>query len=251
MLAAQLRVFRDPFIILVALPTSMFVLIPLNAGLATINIYTQIGLVTLIGLISKHGILMVDFANKLQADKGLNRRAAIEEAAATRLRPILMTTAAMVVAMVPLLIAKRGCREPLRHRRGDRRRHDHRHEFHPVRHARGLYLPRQGLSKGAAREAEHGLPTSEEAPAATGQSACKSAARMLRPKPWPRLWRKRLNKKGIRRSLGFQFGGGSGLDREGQGPQGRPQASQAEAAEPGSRIVTGLLIPNEPLEVPG
>ena len=63
-------------------------------------------MVTLIGLISKHGILMVDFANKLQADKGLSRRAAIEEAAATRLRPILMTTAAMVVAMVPLLIAK-------------------------------------------------------------------------------------------------------------------------------------------------
>src|SRR6476660_9612510 len=92
-LAAQYESFRDPFIILVALPTSMFgALIPLNAGLATINIYTQIGLVTLIGLISKHGILMVDFANKLQADKGL--------------RPILMTTAAMVVAMGPLLIAK-------------------------------------------------------------------------------------------------------------------------------------------------
>jgi len=106
-LAAQYESFRDPFIILVALPTSIFgALIPLNAGLATINIYTQIGLVTLIGLISKHGILMVDFANKLQADEGVSRRQAIEEAAAIRLRPILMTTAAMVVAMVPLLIAK-------------------------------------------------------------------------------------------------------------------------------------------------
>ena len=106
-LAAQYESFRDPFIILVALPTSMFgALIPLNAGLATINIYTQIGLVTLIGLISKHGILMVDFANKLQAEKGVSRREAIEEAAAIRLRPILMTTTAMVVAMVPLLIAK-------------------------------------------------------------------------------------------------------------------------------------------------
>jgi predicted RND superfamily exporter protein len=106
-LAAQYESFRDPFIILVALPTSIFgALIPLNAGLATINIYTQIGLVTLIGLISKHGILMVDFANKLQGEKGLSRRQAIEEAAAIRLRPILMTTAAMVVAMVPLLIAK-------------------------------------------------------------------------------------------------------------------------------------------------
>src|SRR4030095_6340006 len=65
-LAAQFESFRDPFIILIALPTSIFgALIPLNAGLGTINIYTQIGLVTLIGLIAKHGILMVDFANKL------------------------------------------------------------------------------------------------------------------------------------------------------------------------------------------
>ncbi len=63
------------------------------------------GLVTLIGLISKHGILMVDFANKLQEEKGYYRREAIEEAAALRLRPILMTTAATVVAMFPLLIA--------------------------------------------------------------------------------------------------------------------------------------------------
>src|SRR6476646_3278290 len=106
-LAAQYESFRDPLIILIALPCSMFgALIPLNAGLASINIYTQIGLVTLIGLISKHGILMVDFANKLQEEQGYGRREAIEHAAAIRLRPILMTTAAMVVAMVPLLIAK-------------------------------------------------------------------------------------------------------------------------------------------------
>ncbi len=105
-LAAQYESFRDPFIILIALPTSIFgALIPLNAGLGTINIYTQIGLVTLIGLIAKHGILMVDFANKLQEEKGYSRREAIEEAAALRLRPILMTTAATVVAMIPLLIA--------------------------------------------------------------------------------------------------------------------------------------------------
>jgi multidrug efflux pump subunit AcrB len=80
-------------------------LLPLNLGLATINIYTQVGLVTLIGLISKHGILMVDYANHLQEREGLSRRAAIERAAAIRLRPILMTTAAMVVGMVPLLTA--------------------------------------------------------------------------------------------------------------------------------------------------
>ncbi len=109
-LAAQFESFRDPFIILVALPTSMFgALLPLNIlsifGLASLNIYSQIGLVTLIGLISKHGILMVEFANKLQEERGYDRRTAIEEAAAVRLRPILMTTAAMVVGMVPLILA--------------------------------------------------------------------------------------------------------------------------------------------------
>jgi len=109
-LAAQYESFRDPFIILIALPTALFgALLPLNIGgvlgFASINIYSQIGLVTLIGLISKHGILMVDFANRLQETQGLGRRAAIEEAAAVRLRPILMTTAAMVVGMVPLIAA--------------------------------------------------------------------------------------------------------------------------------------------------
>ena len=105
-LAAQYESFRDPIIILIALPTAIFgALIPINLGLASINIYTQVGLVTLIGLISKHGILMVDYANHLQENEGLSRREAIEKAAAIRLRPILMTTAAMVVGMVPLLIA--------------------------------------------------------------------------------------------------------------------------------------------------
>jgi len=80
-------------------------LIPMNLGLATVNIYTQVGLVTLIGLISKHGILMVEFANQLQRERGMDRRAAIVEAASIRLRPILMTTVSMVVAMIPLLIA--------------------------------------------------------------------------------------------------------------------------------------------------
>jgi multidrug efflux pump len=105
-LAAQYESFRDPLIILIALPTSIFgALLPLTAGLGTVNIYTQIGLVTLIGLISKHGILMVDYANHLQGNEGLGRREAIEQAAAIRLRPILMTTAAMVIAMVPLIFA--------------------------------------------------------------------------------------------------------------------------------------------------
>jgi multidrug efflux pump len=109
-LSAQYESFRDPFIILVALPTALFgALLPLNIGgvlgFATINIYSEIGLVTLIGLIAKHGILMVDFANNLQESQGLSRRDAIVEAASIRLRPILMTTAAMVVGMVPLILA--------------------------------------------------------------------------------------------------------------------------------------------------
>ncbi|MCW2317706.1 multidrug efflux pump [Rhodoblastus acidophilus] len=109
-LAAQFESFRDPVIILIALPTSMFgALMPLNVlgffGAASINIYTQIGLMTLIGLISKHGILMVDFANNMQRTQGLSPRAAIEHAAGVRLRPILMTTAAMVIGVIPLITA--------------------------------------------------------------------------------------------------------------------------------------------------
>lgn len=105
-LAAQYESFRDPLIILISVPMSICgALIPLNLGAASINIYTQIGLITLIGLISKHGILIVDFANQLQREKKLDRRAAVEEAAAIRLRPILMTTAAMVFGVFPLLIA--------------------------------------------------------------------------------------------------------------------------------------------------
>jgi len=105
-LAAQFESLRDPLVILVSVPLSVCgALMPLFAGLATMNIYTQVGLVTLIGLISKHGILMVEFANQLQVTEGLDRRTAIERAARVRLRPILMTTAAMVVGLVPLLTA--------------------------------------------------------------------------------------------------------------------------------------------------
>ncbi|MFL5265224.1 MAG: efflux RND transporter permease subunit, partial [Stellaceae bacterium] len=105
-LAAQFESLRDPLVILVSVPMSMYgALLPLFFGLATMNIYTQVGLVTLIGLISKHGILMVEFANTLQVRENLDRRRAIERAARVRLRPILMTTAAMVVGLVPLLIA--------------------------------------------------------------------------------------------------------------------------------------------------
>ncbi|MGG2399790.1 multidrug efflux RND transporter permease subunit [Pseudomonas sp. SH1-B] len=105
-LAAQFESFRDPLVILVTVPLSICgALVPIFLGFSTMNIYTQVGLVTLIGLISKHGILIVEFANQLRREQGMPLREAIEEAAAIRLRPVLMTTAAMVFGMVPLIFA--------------------------------------------------------------------------------------------------------------------------------------------------
>jgi multidrug efflux pump len=104
-LAAQFESFRDPIIMLVTVPMSVCgAMIFVSLGLTTLNIYTQVGLVTLIGVISKHGILIVEFANRLR-EQGRTKREAIEQAAAIRLRPVLMTTAALVMAMVPLLTA--------------------------------------------------------------------------------------------------------------------------------------------------
>ncbi len=105
-LAAQFESFRDPFIILMSVPLSIFgAIVPLNLGLGTLNIYTQVGLITLIGLITKHGILLVEFANQARRTRGLSRREAIVAAAKVRLRPILMTTAAMALGVIPLIIA--------------------------------------------------------------------------------------------------------------------------------------------------
>ncbi len=105
-LAAQFESWRDPVIILVSVPMSIAgALAFITLGFSTINIYTQVGLITLIGLIAKNGILIVEFANQLQIKEGLNKRDAVEQAAAIRLRPILMTTVSMIVAMVPLLTA--------------------------------------------------------------------------------------------------------------------------------------------------
>ncbi len=106
-LAALFESFRDPLIILVSVPMSIagaLVFIALGIGEATLNIYTQVGLVTLMGLISKHGILIVEFANIKQME-GMSKRDAIESAASIRLRPILMTTAAMVLGVLPLIFA--------------------------------------------------------------------------------------------------------------------------------------------------
>ena len=92
---------------MISVPMSIcgaMIFISLGVGGASLNIYTEVGLVTLIGLISKHGILIVQFANDLQKE-GENKRDAIEMAACIRLRPILMTTAAMVVGVIPLVTA--------------------------------------------------------------------------------------------------------------------------------------------------
>jgi multidrug efflux pump len=106
-LAALFESFRDPVIILVSVPMSIagaLIFVSLGFGGMSLNIYTEVGLVTLMGLISKHGILIVQFANHLQAE-GKSKREAIEQAAGIRLRPILMTTAAMVLGVVPLITA--------------------------------------------------------------------------------------------------------------------------------------------------
>jgi multidrug efflux pump len=106
-LAALFESFRDPVIILVSVPMSIagaLIFIMLGFGGMSLNIYTEVGLVTLMGLISKHGILIVQFANHLQ-QQGRTKREAVEEAAGIRLRPILMTTAAMVLGVVPLITA--------------------------------------------------------------------------------------------------------------------------------------------------
>lgn len=106
-LAAQFESFRDPLIILVSVPMSIagaMIFIMLGIKGASLNIYTEVGLVTLMGLITKHGILIVEFANELQ-HAGRSKRDAVIEATAIRLRPILMTTAAMVLGVVPLITA--------------------------------------------------------------------------------------------------------------------------------------------------
>ena len=105
-LAAQFESWRDPLIILVSVPLSLASAMAfLMLGAATINIYTQVGLITLIGLVAKNGILIVEFANQLQITEKLPLREAVEKAASVRLRPILMTTTSMIVAMLPLLFA--------------------------------------------------------------------------------------------------------------------------------------------------
>ena len=104
-LAAQFESFVDPFIILISVPLAIAgALLTLTVTGGSLNVYSQVGLITLVGLISKHGILIVEFANSRRA-QGMDKMTAALEAAALRLRPILMTTAAMVLGAVPLALA--------------------------------------------------------------------------------------------------------------------------------------------------
>ena len=111
-LAIQFESIRDPIVIMISVPLAVSgALLALNAfgfvGIAgtTLNIYSQVGLITLVGLITKHGILMCEVAKEEQLNHGKTRVEAITEAAKVRLRPILMTTAAMIAGLVPLLYA--------------------------------------------------------------------------------------------------------------------------------------------------
>ncbi|HVO00809.1 MAG TPA: efflux RND transporter permease subunit [Candidatus Cybelea sp.] len=103
-LASQFESWRDPLVIMVSVPLAISgALLPLAAGWMTLNIYSQVGLITLVGLITKHGILICEVAREKQEKERVGKRQAVLEAATQRLRPILMTTAAMVAGLVPLL----------------------------------------------------------------------------------------------------------------------------------------------------
>ncbi|HMM50517.1 MAG TPA: efflux RND transporter permease subunit [Burkholderiaceae bacterium] len=106
LMVAQFESFRDPLTVLVAVPMSVFgALVFIYFGFTTLNIYTQVGLITLISLITKQSILVVEFANVIQETEGSSPIEAIRKASSIRLRPIVMTTAAMVFGVVPLLLA--------------------------------------------------------------------------------------------------------------------------------------------------
>ncbi|MBU2753269.1 efflux RND transporter permease subunit [Acidithiobacillus sp. CV18-2] len=109
LLAAQFNGFRDSLVVLAGVPLAAFgALLPIALGLSSINIYSEVGMVMLIGLTAKQGILIVQFARQLQVERGWERALAVREAAALRLRPILMTVAAMIAGAVPLLFATGG-----------------------------------------------------------------------------------------------------------------------------------------------
>jgi hydrophobe/amphiphile efflux-1 (HAE1) family protein len=108
-LAAQFESFLAPLVVMVTVPLSLFgALLPIALGMSSLNLFAEIGLLTLIGLISKHGILLVQFANELRKTENFTPTEAVTRAASIRLRPILMTTLAMMVAVIPLLFSIHG-----------------------------------------------------------------------------------------------------------------------------------------------
>ncbi len=118
LMSAQFNSFRDSLIVMLTIPMSVAgALIFMSLGFATLNIYTEIALITLLGLITKQGILVVQFANQIQETEGLTKLEAVEKAASVRLRPILMTTLSMVFGVVPLIAAS-GAGAPSRHQLG-------------------------------------------------------------------------------------------------------------------------------------
>ena len=150
-LAAQFESFRDPFIILTgSVPLAMAgALLFSFLGFTSLNIYSQVGLITLVGLVAKNGILIVEFANHLQ-ESGKAKLEAVLEASDTRLRPILMTTAATVVRALSARPRQRsGRRRTEQHRGHAGHRHDRRHAVHIVRGALDLYADRQDAGGGA------------------------------------------------------------------------------------------------------
>ncbi len=105
-LAAQYESLRDPFVILTTVPLAMFgALVPMFLSEVSMNIYSQVGLITLIGLVSKHGILIVEFANEIQKNEQLSAHEAVVKAASIRLRPILMTSFSTIIGILPLVVA--------------------------------------------------------------------------------------------------------------------------------------------------
>lgn len=129
-LAAQFESFVDPLVILFSVPLSMVgALLALQLSGGTLNVFSQIGLITLVGLITKHGILIVEFANQLRAE-GMDALEAVKQSATLRLRPILMTTGAMVLGAIPLALATGAGAEPQTNWLGDCGWHELRHLTH-------------------------------------------------------------------------------------------------------------------------
>ena len=157
MLAAQFQSFRDPLIVLLgSVPLAISgALLFSFLDLTTINIYSQVGLITLVGLIAKNGILIVEFANTLQ-ERGLEKMDALREASSTRFRPVLMTSAATVFGHLPLVfVYGPGIRGAQQHRHHPGGRHGDRHRVHAVRGA-GVLLPDRGGAPSGAGDGRSG-----------------------------------------------------------------------------------------------